>query len=774
METVNTYYEDYPSLERFVKHRNKLFKADQNGGILVQIFSGLCERDHLLKISRQIRELIPRAQVLFTTTSGEIMNGLVSGLKTVVSFSVFQCSEVKRVFIVKESDDYKLGCALAARINGEKARLLILFTTGLNVNASQLLRGIQAVHPDLPVAGGSAGDNRTNTQCLVGCNNDITSGGIAGVVIESENLIVNRYSHLGWQPIGKEMTVTRAEGARVYTIDSIPAYQIYHQYLGITTPSNLFKVVEFPLIICRHGINIARAPFLRYEDDSIGFFGDIDEGEKVRFGFGHVEMILEKIGTLLESIKYQPVESIFVYSCASRRGFLQESAQIETLPLQNLAPTAGFFTSGEFFHSEGSNLLLNTTMTTLALSESGDVKINTAVVSGTEAAAIGENSLLIPIDNVADRSLDILKALTYLAESVTGELNQRTCELQEMYKHIHHTSTHDALTGLYNRSYFNQAMQELENMSPGIIMCDVDGLKFINDSFGHSQGDIIIQVTAGILNSLFGQNNIVARIGGDEFAVLLPNTTQEEMERVCQEIRGAVSNYNDRNPAIPLSLSIGFSCHDQGPAEPDILLTEADNKMYWEKLYRRQNTNSDMVRALIRNLEERDIITEEHGSNLQKIFIALEMDQQFPQCNLTDLFTFARFHDIGKIGVSNDVIGKKEPLSPEEKAELQRHCEIGYRIARSVTELRPIADWVLKHHEWWDGEGYPLGLKGEEIPLECRILAILDSYDDMTNRQGMSRKAALQEIDRCAGTQFDPQLAARFFQRMDDLTAESF
>lgn len=766
METINTYYEDHTSLGLFIKDHYKLLTSGQNP-VLVQVFSGLCEKEHLLGISRQIQSLIPQVQVLFTTTSGEIMNGLVSGLKTVISFSVFQYSQVRSVFVDRtDADDYAWGQAIAANIDDQKAKILILFATGLNVDASQMLKGIQSIHPNLPVAGGSAGDNRTNTQCLVGCNDRITDCGAAGVVIEGRDLIVNRYSHLGWQPIGKEMTVTRAEGSRIYTIDHIPAYQVYHQYLGITTHSNVFKVVEFPLIINRHGINIARAPFLRFDDDSIGFFGDISEGESVRFGFGHVEMILEQIGSLLELIKHQPVEAIFVYSCASRRGFLQDSAQIETKPLQAIAPTVGFFTSGEFFHNDGSNQLLNTTMTTLTLSESAETAGVGSVDYCSHEPVRALNLPLLPADNVADRALEILKALTCLVENVTTELNQRTNELQVVNEQIHYTSTHDALTGLYNRSYFNQAVESTVYLCPGVIMCDVDGLKFINDSFGHSHGDSIIRVTAGILYSVFGADITVARIGGDEFAVLLPNTTRGKLEQACQEIRDAVASYNQDNPAIPLSLSLGFSCHEGEAADISTLLTEADNKMYWEKLYHRQNTNSDMVRTLIRNLEERDIVTEEHGGNLQNMFAALEMDKDFPQCNLTDLFTFARFHDIGKIGIANEIQAKTDALSPEEKLEMQRHCEIGYRIARSVSELRPIADWVLKHHEWWNGAGYPLGLKGEDIPLECRILAILEAYDDMTNRQGMSREAALQEIERCAGTQFDPQLADRFIKKM--------
>ena len=437
METINTYYEDYLSLEKFVSNNGEVLLASSNRAVLVQVFSGICDKNYLVAISRQIRELIPGAEVIGTTTSGEIMNGLVSGLKTVLSFSVFRHSDIKLVFAEKDiGDDYELGRSIANTLNSDKAKVLILFATGLRVNASQLLKGVQSVNDALPVAGGNAGDNRSkNTQRFVCCNENVTDCGVVGVILESDHLKVAGHSHLGWQPLGKEMTITRAEGSRVYTIDYIPAYQVYRQYLGVNTNSNIFNVMEFPLTICKHGIIIARAPFLRYEDDSIGFHGDIAEGEKVRFSFGDVEMILEKVDILLQTIQQQPVESIFVYSCASRRGFLQESAQIETLPLQDIAPTAGFFTSGEFFHADNSNQLLNTTMTTLVLSESnGSQKV---FAPEPERIVCSDSNVAVIKDNVADRSLVILKSLAHLVNTVTSELNERTAELEAANKALY-------------------------------------------------------------------------------------------------------------------------------------------------------------------------------------------------------------------------------------------------------------------------------------------------------------------------------------------------
>ncbi len=771
METINAYYDDYASLEEFVKNNNNLL-AVNNRAVLVQVFSGICDETHLLTISKQIRGLIPHAQVIGSTTSGEIMNGLVSGLKTVLSFSVFRQSEIKAAFLAKKEDnDYGLGQSIANKLNSDKAKVLILFATGFPVNGSQLLKGVQSVNADLPVAGGIAGSNRTNKQSFVCCNDNITDCGVAGAVLEGDNLTVTRHTHLGWKPIGKEMTITKAEDSRVYTIDNLPAYQVYYQYLGIKTDSNIFKVVEFPLIICRHGLTMARAPFLRHADDSICFFGDITEGEKVRFGFGHVELILEKVDNLRQMIEQHPVESIFVYSCASRRGFLQESAQIETLPLQNIAPTAGFFTSGEFFHIDGNNQLLNTTMTTLALSESSPQMVlahQTKITAGLKEAG---NKNEVTKDNVADRNIEILKALTYLVNKVTNELNEKTAELQSVNARLQYASSHDVLTGLYNRGFLRGEIKRLGGKPAGIIICDVNGLKFVNDSFGHCTGDVLLQAAADILKSVFSPEDVVARIGGDEFAVLVPNGSRSIIEESCRKIRKAVIECNRENLPVPLSLSIGSAIPERDSIDIYTLIKEADNKMYREKISHRQIYSKNMVHILMKNLERRNIVNKEHSNHLQELYFKVALDSEFNISNLAEFLILTRFYDIGKAGISDQILLKPGPLTQDEEKEMQRHCEIGYRIAQSATELRPIADWILRHHEWWNGQGYPLGIKGNDIPLECRILAIIDAYYEMITdhlyRKPMSPEAAIAEIRRCAGTQFDPVLADRFICGME-------
>lgn len=764
MQTINTYYNDFHGLRKFVHGHGDILLNQDNEAVLVQVFSGIIDRNVLYNVSQQILQLIPRVQIIGTTTNGEIINGVVSGLSIALSFSVFRHSKVRLVSMEKaQNSDQELGQLLASRLHTDQAKVLILFSTGLTVNATQLLKGIQTTVPCLPVAGGSAGDNLNNKQCFVFTHETITDCGVVGALLSGEDLTIIRHSHLGWQPIGKEMTLTRTEGARVYTIDHMPAYQVYQRYLGANEEFDIINGVEFPLVIDKHGLEIARCPYIRYEDDSLAFFGDMDEGNKVRFSYGHIDLILQKIDCLLQTISEQPVQSIFVYSCAARRSFLHEAAQIETLPLQNIAPTAGFFTSGEYFHADNSNQFLNNTMTTLAMYEAASFdKVCSRKPQSILQSEPTPDQVSSAVDNVTTRNVGILRALTFLVNTVTSELDERTVELQKANELLQYTSRHDALTGLYNRGYFEQQLLEMKASSPGIVMCDVDGLKLINDTFGHNMGDAILIATADIIRSILKPGNVAARIGGDEFSILIPNSSQSEIENYARALRQAVDRYNLLNPVIPLSMSIGFSLRGD--------FKDADDKMYREKLHRSQSTHSDLVQTLVKTLEARDIITDEHSQRLEDLLVAFAMHNGISGSSLADLRLLARFHDIGKVGIPDHVLFKPGPLTPEERKDMQRHCEIGHRIAHSSSDLLPIAEWILKHHEWWNGQGYPLGLKGKDIPLECRILSIVDSYDAMVNdrpyRKAMSHKEALNELRHCAGVQFDPHLVDLFIGMM--------
>jgi diguanylate cyclase (GGDEF)-like protein/PAS domain S-box-containing protein len=324
----------------------------------------------------------------------------------------------------------------------------------------------------------------------------------------------------------------------------------------------------------------------------------------------------------------------------------------------------------------------------------------------------------------------------------------------------------DALTGLYNRSYFQENISRpVKFRSAGIIVCDVDGLKLVNDTLGHDKGDAMLFAAAGVIKRCFSRKDIVARIGGDEFAVLTYDTTERDAEEACGRIREAVIQHNLNNESMPLSLSIGYAVTDD-TSDIKALFKQADNNMYREKLHSSHSGRSTIVQTMMNTLKERDLITENHADRLQELVIALARAISLPESKIPDLRLLAQFHDIGKVGIPDSILSKPGPLTKKEFNEMKRHSEIGYRIAIASNDLAPIAGWILKHHEWWDGSGYPFGLKGEEIPLECRLISIADAYDAMTSdrpyRKALSHEEAIAELKKFSGRQFVPELVEIF------------
>jgi len=329
-------------------------------------------------------------------------------------------------------------------------------------------------------------------------------------------------------------------------------------------------------------------------------------------------------------------------------------------------------------------------------------------------------------------------------------------------------SEHDPMTSLYNGIFFRQQVTTLDRTAMphfGAICCDLNGLRLVNDTMGYQVGDNLIVATAELLTACTPDSGMLARTGGDEFTMFLTHADTPLLDATCRHIATSIKSYNDDHPEIPLSLSMGAAA---GTAADNVheVLVEAAGNMYRDKLHQHSSGQSAIVSTLMQALQERDFITSGHADRMEKLVANMAGVCNLSVSQVNDLRLLARFHDIGKVGVKDSLLFKPNKLTAEEHKEMQRHCEVGYRIAQSAPHLRHISEWILKHHEWWNGEGYPLGLKGEDIPKECRILAIADAYDAMTSerpyRKPVSHEEALEELRRCAGTQFDPWITVDF------------
>lgn len=355
-------------------------------------------------------------------------------------------------------------------------------------------------------------------------------------------------------------------------------------------------------------------------------------------------------------------------------------------------------------------------------------------------------------------------------------MNQMLDRLQESRYRLSYLSLHDRLTGLYNRSYFEQMMDTLgeRNLkSIGIVSCDVDGLKIVNDTLGHAAGDEMLLQAVKILNEVFAGRGDIIRMGGDEFIVLLPDATSEELSETCLDITARLQEVRVGQEGFNLRMSLGWECRTEAPINGETvtaLIRQADDAMYRKKLASSFANKQTMMRQIVKMLDRRDYINEGHGERVAAMSEKLGQDLELASEQLHKLRLLGQFHDIGKVGIADSIVFKQGELDALERSEMERHAEVGYRIALAIPELNEIADLILKHHERYDGTGYPIGLKEREIPLEDRILAIVDTYDEMTShrpyRKAVDKDKALQEIKRCSGSQFDPELVELFIRQM--------
>lgn len=368
-------------------------------------------------------------------------------------------------------------------------------------------------------------------------------------------------------------------------------------------------------------------------------------------------------------------------------------------------------------------------------------------------------------------TLAVLKSVSRITIGETEYLLESFIDITERKKAndmLRFQSVHDQLTGIYNRNYYEEELRRLKSI-PGItlalIICDVDGLKIINDTMGHEQGDQLLKTVAGLLKKTFPAGTVLARIGGDEFAIIMAPGTDKTVEEYCTELRERVENSNQTS-GIKISISVGFATGNTDECDVALLAKQADDNMYRDKMLHRNSSSNALVQTLKNALGERDFVTSGHADRMQEIAEYFALGLNLPERRVSDLILLAQFHDIGKVGVPDAILFKPAALTPEEKTIMQKHSEIGHRIAESASILSDIGDLILKHHEWWNGEGYPLGLKGEDIPLECRILAIIDAFDAMINdrpyRKAMSLEAAIAELNKWSGIQFDPYLVDYF------------
>ncbi|MHC1759030.1 MAG: PAS domain S-box protein [Negativicutes bacterium] len=351
-----------------------------------------------------------------------------------------------------------------------------------------------------------------------------------------------------------------------------------------------------------------------------------------------------------------------------------------------------------------------------------------------------------------------------------GIIRDITKKLERREK-IEYLSFHDQLTGLYNRRYYEEELRRLSttrNLPITLVMADVNGLKLTNDAFGHAAGDELLKKLAGVLRSVCRADDIVARIGGDEFVLLLPMTDSNETEKIVQRIMEAISK--EESDTIMLSVSFGWATKDDPVTGMADVFKMAEDYMYRHKLSESDSMRNNTIHIIVKTLNEKNEREERHSARVSELCKSIGIALELITDDINELKTAGLLHDIGKIGISEKVLNKVGSLTEDEWREMKRHSEIGYRILSAVPDFSHLAKFILEHHERWDGKGYPKNLNGQEICMEARILAVADAYDAMTDerpyRQPVAPSGAADEIRRQAGGQFDPMVARVFIEKV--------
>jgi len=403
---------------------------DDSHKLLIQVFSGNETEDFLTDLIEFFKERYPKSKLIGSTTDGEISSGKVTTKHCSISFTYFEETTLNVSILRNTENDFLLGFNLANNLITNDSKALIVFAAGLDIDGNAFLKGIKRRDKNLMIAGGMSADNSLFKTPFVFTKDEIFTNAAVAVVLNNQNLHVGNGYSFDWELIGQIMSVTKAEGNRVYTIDGEKAVDIYARYLGKDMADDLPAAgSEFPLVISRNGVNIARAAMVKHDDGSLTLAGDIHTGDNVQFGFGNPQMILNPTNSLINTLISSPVETIFVYSCMGRRRFMPDIIEKEINPLEDIAPTSGFFTYGEFYHHDEEYQLLNQTMTILTISES-ETKIYSKK-SILQKDREGDRSISSTVSALAFFVNSTLEKMETLNDSLEDKVHERTKELEK-------------------------------------------------------------------------------------------------------------------------------------------------------------------------------------------------------------------------------------------------------------------------------------------------------------------------------------------------------
>ena len=712
MKLFNYTYETAELLHQFIST-----SFHPNDHFLIQLFCGDFDTQKITSILQSLKHTLPKSVIIGSSTAGEIEHGLMKHDSILITFCQLEKSVAKAYYFPEVS--YESGKSAALTIVEKETKVCIAFAESLAEGDSEaFIDGFNAIHADVPLCGGNAADGFAFHHTFIIFEDQIFEKGIAIVSLNGDALRVHTDFSFGWSKIGKELTITRSDQDTIYEIDHKPVKEVYAHYLGDDIVQNLpNSVLEFPLVKVCDAIDVCRSVVKVNSDGSFVYKGHMHEGEKVRFSIGNVEDILHKALLLQAKINEKPAEVIFIYSCSVRKHFLKKQLNDEFSVLEQIAPTAGFFTYGEFFHSFSKNQLLNVTTTVLALSESeyiapkiindktknhsSTLKSLTHLVNETQHELDGSINFLNQYKMILDESSIVSKMnpegiITYVNEALCTlsgyskeeligakhemlrDLNHdavlyadlwRTIRAKKIWKGIlrgigkygemHYVKStimpilnekdeileyisasfditelilkekliqqhfRDELTGVNNREALFHHIH-IDRGNKLLILLNLVGFSEINDYLGYDVGDTLLkQIASFLIKSFENKENVVFRINGDEFAVLLGKEDLNAFKNIRDKIKKTIQNLEKKvfsikgyEVSVRLSVGVAFGESEEIYMQSHVALKEA---RIHNKVITFYDTNEALKAKTRQNIQV-----------IQKIKAAIENDRIVP------------------------------------------------------------------------------------------------------------------------------------------------
>lgn len=533
--------------------------------VLVQLYTPPLPAPALRRVVGAVREWLPEALIVGATAREVVASGCLFRGRTSLCLSFFDDTDVRGRLVEPGDKSALLG------LTNSRTRLVFLLAGLDPEGTSRALPWMVSGTPGfVPVLGGT-------TPGEVFLNQEFSGSSVAAVSFDSDSLEVYPHTHLGWNPLGRTFRVTRAEGTRLYELDGAPAGVIYDRYLGLSPAHSIRDMGrQFPLLKTGQRLTVARLPLQRMSDDSLLLAGDLSVGDEVRISYGDIRSVLNSGLALYQELARQRPQGIYLFCSTERQAFLQSAAPLEMESLQRVADAGGFCSSSEFLRAGGATAVLNSSLSLVGLSE-GRIRARPRTLPRELLEAAATDTVEVPV--VA------MGALSHFINAVTTELEESNRELERL-------ATTDALTGIHNRrEFFRRGAHELERSSRTrqqfcILLMDLDHFKAVNDTYGHAAGDEALKAFARVCKGVVRNIDVLARLGGEEFALLLPETTVERAMTVADRVRREVGELRitlEDGRTVGFTVSAGLARSQEGERSVDDVLARADQLLYQAK-----------------------------------------------------------------------------------------------------------------------------------------------------------------------------------------------